>query len=170
LRHAHSERQRRACSPELEGHRGEDEVGNLTEVGAGLRSGSQVRSFDTLKCREAARNAVFGRSHRRGSKHTRGGLRPDDRIGTPRRGRRSREHRLGCASNRAHPRTDARPEQRPEVDRHRARARRRQRHEGNGRREAHRLVEWEKLWRPSRNPKGGSGVKQSPEAQAGSNR
>jgi hypothetical protein len=110
---------------------------------------------DTLKCREVARSSVFGRSHRRRSKHMRGGPRPNDRIGTPRRGRRSREHRLGCALNRTHPRTDARPEQRPEVGHWNARADRRERQEGNGRREASRLVERERLWRPLRNPRGG---------------
>jgi len=45
----------------------------------------------------------------------RGGLRPNDRAGKPRRGRRSREHRLETAFNGAMSSTDARSEQRSEV-------------------------------------------------------
>jgi hypothetical protein len=75
LHHARSGRRRRACSAVAEGPWGEDEVENLTEVGAGLRSGSQAQSDDTLKCRNVARSIVFGRSHRRPSKYMRGELR-----------------------------------------------------------------------------------------------
>jgi hypothetical protein len=71
--------------------------------------------IDTLKCREATRQRVFGRSGSRPSKHMRGGRKPNDWIGKPRRGERSREHRLGRGPNGSRSRTDSRSEQRSVV-------------------------------------------------------
>jgi hypothetical protein len=55
--------------------------------------------IDTLKCRRATSQNVFGRGGFWPSKHMRGGRKPNDRIGIPRRGRRSGEHRLGRVPN-----------------------------------------------------------------------
>jgi hypothetical protein len=45
--------------------------------------------IDTLKCREATGRRVFGRDGSRGSKHMRGGRKPNGWIGKPRWGKRS---------------------------------------------------------------------------------
>jgi hypothetical protein len=71
--------------------------------------------IDTLKCRKAMRQSFFGCCGSRLSKHMRGGLRPNGRIGKPRRGKRSREHRLVRVPNRSRSSTDAQSEQRSEV-------------------------------------------------------
>jgi hypothetical protein len=71
--------------------------------------------IDTLKCRKAMRQRVFGRRGNWPSKHMRGGLLPNGRTGRPRRGQRSREHRLDSVPNRALSRTDAQSEQSSEV-------------------------------------------------------
>jgi hypothetical protein len=71
--------------------------------------------IETLKCGDTASQSVFGRCETRSSKHTRGGREPNGWIGKPRRGRRSREHRLERSSNRERARTDSQLEQRSEV-------------------------------------------------------
>jgi hypothetical protein len=55
--------------------------------------------IDTLKCREAKRRGVFGRRGSWSSKHMRGGRKPNGWISKPRRGERSREHRLRRVPN-----------------------------------------------------------------------
>jgi hypothetical protein len=95
--------------------RGSEEVGNLTEVGAGLRSGSQVRSD---RYPEAKRDhaAVFSDAVSDGGASAGGeGFGPTTGIGRPRRGERSGEHRLGGALNGGPSSTDAQSEQRSEV-------------------------------------------------------
>jgi hypothetical protein len=72
--------------------------------------------IDTLKCRKAVARGVFGRREPRRSKHMRGGRKPNGWIGRPRRGKRSREHRLERTSNRERPSTDSRSEQGSEVE------------------------------------------------------
>jgi hypothetical protein len=50
--------------------------------------------IDTLKRRETKGRRVFGRRGSWRSKCMRGGRKPNDWIGRPRRGEKSREHRL----------------------------------------------------------------------------
>jgi hypothetical protein len=71
--------------------------------------------IDTLKCRETMGRRVSGRDGSWRSKHMRGGRKPNGWIGKPRRGKRSREHRLGRGPNGPRAGTDSRSEQSSEV-------------------------------------------------------
>jgi hypothetical protein len=71
--------------------------------------------IDTLKCGKAPGRSFFGSRGSRPSKHMRGGRKPNDSIGTPRRGKRSGEQRLPRPFNRERSSTDSQPEQRSEV-------------------------------------------------------
>jgi hypothetical protein len=127
----------------------------------------RLSRIDTLKCRFSTWQRVFGRRASWPSKHMRGGRKPNGWVGKPRRGKRSREHRLLRSPNRVRSSTDSQSEQRSEVVvRGRFAGRNDMRATG---------IERCRGWlggksSGGRNPVGGCGAKQSHEARAGSNR
>jgi hypothetical protein len=68
-------------------------VENLREAGPTHGVGPRLGRIDTLKCRQG-RSGSFAPPGSALVKRKRGGRLPNDRAGEPRRGRRSREHRL----------------------------------------------------------------------------
>jgi hypothetical protein len=76
---------------------------------------SRFGRIETLKWGEAEGRNVARRENPRWSKHKRGERKPNDRAGVPRRGERSREHRLVRVPNGYRTKTDSRPEQSSEV-------------------------------------------------------
>jgi hypothetical protein len=59
------------------------------EAGAGHRVAPKPDRIDTLKRRKTEGERIFGYRRPRRSKRKRGGRKPNDRAGEPRRGRRS---------------------------------------------------------------------------------